>query len=120
MKKTLAKKVVTDRIYDHYHGRSYYELNGKLEDIIKNLTTIMLNADAGGYSNIQINWGTGYCSDDIEWSITGDRLETDKEYEARLKLENRLDEQRKKDRLLKEQYERKEYERLKKKFERTK
>jgi hypothetical protein len=112
------KKVLTNQIYGNNH--SYYYFEGDMTEIIHNLTKLYVEAQAAGFSNIRISWSSGYSSDDIEWCIRGDRIETDREYDARIKMEKRIAGQRKKDQLNREQQERKEYERLKKKFEKKK
>ena len=111
----MKKKILNRQTFGFSHN--YYDLDGKMEDVIKKLNTYLLEAEAAGYSNIKMDWSSGYSSDDVSWSVVGDREETDKEYESRIQLEERWAKQRKKDKVSKEERERKEYERLKKKFE---
>lgn len=110
--------MLKDQCYVDSH--SYYYFEGDIKQIIHNLTKLYADGEAAGFSNIRIVWSSGYSSDDVEWSAVGDRLETDREYDARLKTEKRVAAQRKKDRLIIAQQERKEYERLRKKFEKQK
>lgn len=111
----MKKKILTNQSYGNNH--SYYYFEDDMNNVIQKLTNLYAEAKSAGFTNIRLSWRDGYSSDDIEWCIRGDRFETDVEYEKRLKIEKRVAEQRKKDKLSREQNERKEYERLKKKFE---
>ena len=68
--------------------------------------------------HIDKEWSFGYDEyRDCEIVIRGQRWETDKEYDKRLKQQKRLKERSEKDKIEKLENERKEYQRLKKKFE---
>lgn len=111
----MTKRILISQKYGI--ARSYHALSGEMESVIRNMMTMLNDAKSAGYSNIKISWNEGYSSDDIEWCIFGDRLETDQEYNKRIAAEKRLAKSKKDEKLLEEQKERKEYERLKKKFE---
>lgn len=99
------------------HTQGYMDLGGPVDQVLEKITDLVSKATDRGYSNIKIVWTEGYSSDDVEWFLQGDRLETDSEYNRRVDNERKQAEQKKKDRLDKHQNELKEYQRLKKKFE---
>ena len=85
--------------------------SGKLLDFIDELKAKFNLFTNEGYNNIRILEGGGY--DNREYYLHGERLETDAEFNARMRAEE-------KKRLVqtkKDQKEFEEYERLKKKFE---
>ena len=87
---------------------SPYDLEGTLEDAVKYLQNqFQLNDKIEFY----------YSDEYSEYSVYRTRLETDKEYAARMKAEEQALAKQKKSKENKELRDRKEYERLKKKFE---
>lgn len=71
------------------------------------------------YSGREIRFKVGYCGYDggVVLDIIETRLETDKEYDKRIKVEEKQAGLRKAAKVKSEEQERKEYERLKKKYE---
>lgn len=111
----MTKRMLKGQV--HGYSRSPSELDGGMDEVIQRLVSLKAEAEAHGFTNLRIEVGYGYSGDDVDWTIMGDRLETDQEYDARLRAEDRLRLMRQKDKLSKEQKERKEYERLRRKFE---
>lgn len=73
--------------------------------------------NSGEWHGLHIEKEWSSCNTYCEIVIKGQRWETDKEYDKRLKQQKRLKEQSEKDKIAKLENERKQYERLKKKFE---
>lgn len=111
----MAKQVRKSQVFGEY-SRRYYELEGSIDSVIELLSKARDRAVEDGWSELFVDWDTGYGSDDVSWCIKGDRLETDREEEDRLKLEARVKEARKKDKKDREAKDLAEYERLRKKF----
>lgn len=95
-------KIIDELIYDSISLAELRELTGEL--IIQYGIESTIERDY---------WGCG----EYELAIHFTRPETDEEYAKRLQLEERVAKRKKSDKQIKEEKERKEYERLKKKFE---
>jgi hypothetical protein len=101
----MTKKITYDQI--HLHVCSWDAFKGQVEAAIEDLK--ILYPDAHDFS-IDIEKSLGYYdSIEAEIMLTYKRLETDKEYNARLKDEQGFADRR-------EAFEKAEFERLKKKF----
>lgn len=88
---------------------------GPLSDLIGALMSLQVSLKIDGWSNIQISpYDTG---DGTEYELYGDRMETDAELESRKAVEIALAKGEKRRKADKAEAERKEYERLKRKFE---
>lgn len=95
------------------------------DNSIESLRHVCENAiaaeNSGEWCGLHIDkeWSFGYDNYDTECQIVirGERWETDKEYDKRLKQQERSKVQNEKDKIAKLENERKQYERLKKKFE---
>lgn len=111
----MTKRMLTGMVFGH--SRQIYDFDGRMEDVIKALSDLKAQAEAEGYTNLTMSVPYGYSGDDVDWTIHGDRLETDREYEQRLSIERRVKEQKRKDKKEREAHDRREYERLRKKFE---
>jgi hypothetical protein len=111
----MTKQVLFGRVFKYSHSLS--EFDGRMEDVIQNLIEIKASAEAEGYTDLTMSVDYGYSGDDIDWTVRGNRLETDDEYEARMDMERRIKEQKRKDKKSREERDRKEYERLRKKYE---
>lgn len=115
----MEKKWIIVYLPRKYSVGSIYDLDGPIEEFIEKLKTKKKEAEQDGFRNIIINFDT--CDDGnysySEVNLRGERIETDKEYERRIKkAENvKLKEEEKKRKVIEK--ERKDYERLKKKFE---
>lgn len=90
-----------------------YPTNG-IEHVAIELNHAIAQKRSGEWEDIQLVRTSGYSD---EWCIEGKRLETDQEYNLRLKQEELSKKRAERYRKDEEQRERKEYERLKKKFE---
>jgi len=94
-------------------------LQGNLDDVISRLQSAKLKAEEMGYESvkmlIEVEWTPN--SNFSVVTLIGQRPETSKEKSRRLKKESNVREQNKKVKSLKDAKERKEYERLKKKFD---
>ena len=73
--------------------------------------------NSGEWHGLHIKKEWSYCSTDCEILIEGERWESDEEYDKRLKQQKRSKVQNEKDKIARLENERKQYERLKKKFE---
>jgi hypothetical protein len=109
--KTIEKIYVTDQLI-HIDLHSY-ALNEAIE-MLSNLSKIYTE---NGYKNLRLDMILLYRYEDVErLYLLGDRIETDKEYNKRLKMLNEEKSKKKTDKKLAEEKERAEYERLKKKY----
>lgn len=104
--------------------RDLSDLEGGIEDTIKMLLDLKTVAESQGFTNISLyldvdnySYSGGRVFD--SWYIMGNRLETDEEYDKRMKREERIKQDNKNAAQVKLNKERREYERLKKKFENT-
>ena len=111
----MTKKMLSGQTFGY--SRQLHDFDGRMEDVLKALSDLKAQAEAEGYTNLTMSVDYGYSGDDVDWSIRGDRLETDREYEQRLSIERRIKDQKRKDKKDREAHDRREYERLKKKFE---
>lgn len=91
---------------------SVSDFNGKIDDVIKFLQE--KKAAWHGYLNIRIDASQHY--DDVSIELYGDRLETDDEYAARIKIEERLIKDKDQKKKEEEKAEKALYYRLKKKY----
>ena len=87
-----------------------YDLEGTAEDAIKYLQEKF-------QPNDKLDYSVDYSGEYGEYSVYRTRLETDKEYAARMKAAEQALTKQKKSKESKELRDRKEYERLKRKFE---
>jgi predicted ATPase len=110
--KTIEKIYVTDQLI-HIDLHSY-ALNEAIE-MLSNLSKIYTE---NGYKNLRLDMILLRYEDVERLYLLGDRIETDKEYNKRLKMLNEEMSKKKADKKIAEEKERAEYERLKKKFER--
>lgn len=90
-------------------------LSGKIDDIISKLQSIKKDLAAKGYRNLEITLHTGH--ENVDYSITGKRIETDEEFKRRLKRQEAQKKARKVAREKKKERELAELARLKKKYE---
>lgn len=112
MEKQMIAKGLEDLSSVLYYGRDL-----KLDFLIEKLQMYRDMHIENGYSDIEIDFCKYEWDDDMEISLSGKRLETDEEYEARVKTEERkreIEEDAKKRKL---DSELQEYMRLKRKFE---
>lgn len=116
MAKVSPKKVLVGVTYGN-RCRDISDFYGYIDDVVSKLTQLKKEAETEGFSNLMIVVEASYYENSSEWSLRGDRLETDKEYEKRLAIEKKITEDKKKEKLRRDENDRKEYERLKKKFE---
>lgn len=112
MAKKQEKRLLTGT---YIQDISIYDFEGTLDEVINSLGA--LKALHSQFDNLSIEVVQSY--EDVFFTLVGDRLETDEEFESRIQEEKQR-EQRKLKRLAKTQKkaedERKLYERLKKKF----
>lgn len=87
-------------------------MDGSIEELIEVLIDRKKDAEEAGLKNISVELSIDYDYEDTEASVylKGERLETDKEHESRIKFKEKC-------KRVAEEKERKEYERLKGKFE---
>ena len=90
-----------------------------LDGFINELVNRLNDATGSGWTGLQLDTLASHEDDDPlwAWGIVGLRWETNAELKARIKAENKQKEQRKKAQQLKEERDRKLYEKLKQKFE---
>lgn len=111
MMKTIEKIYVTDQLI--HIDLDSYSLNEAIE-MLSNLSKIYTE---NGYKNLRLDMILLRYEDVERLYLLGDRIETDKEYDKRLKMLNEGKSKKKADNKIAEEKERAEYERLKKKFE---
>ena len=88
------------------------------ENIVNELQKILVMQGCGEWIDIEIQ-NSGEYEDapySREWRVCGYRIETDEELKARVKLAQKMRQNKRKAKLEREEYERKEYERLKAKY----
>ena len=83
-----------------------------IDNLINSLQAAKEAEKSGEWTDLLVAW----YSDDAEWHIKGYRLETDKEYNKRMQELEKASNLKKKMKEDKEERDKKEYERLKKKF----
>lgn len=66
--------------------QNYISYGGNLDEFISELTDFQREQEEKGFCNIQIDFDAGY--NNLSIVTQGQRLETDKEYAARLKKED--------------------------------
>lgn len=94
------------------------DLGGRIDETINLLKNHKEDLVTKGYSEIELQAEYyGHDGGIGEWSIWGTRLETDNEFEIRIKNEERAQERQKVLKSKQEQKDLKEYKRLKKKFD---
>lgn len=101
------------RVFDTH---STIHPDDKIDNLINSLQAAKEAEKNGEWSELSVEW---YSDDDfssVEWYIKGYRLETDKEYNKRMKDLEKASKFKKKMKEDKEERDKKEYERLKKKF----
>jgi len=104
------KKYVREEIEHNRLRVDYFE--GSIIDIISNLKGLLNDGEAKGYSKISIEecvWADGFF-------VEGERLETDKEFERRLKRIESARKGAKKKKAERAEKERKLYDKLKEKY----
>jgi len=89
--------------------------SGNIDEIIQKLQSIKEDLATRGYKNIRLNENAGY--ENISHSAYGKRIETDKEFERRMKNREAQKQKKLRDKDKKKDRELKELERLKKKYE---
>ena len=105
-----------DRIENRL-GMGIHCFNGPLDEVIKILQSLKIKAEEMGYEKLSISVDGDYDSSyDLRISVIGEREETDKERDTRLKKIIAQKKHRKEIKAKKEEKEIKEYNRLKKKF----
>jgi hypothetical protein len=109
----MAEKKYKD-IIEFVEEMSPYQIEGRLDDIIALLESF--KEKYPNHSNFNIIYDYGWDHDPC-FGIKAIRKETDQEYDKRLAANKRSREAAKKAKLKKEETERKEYERLRAKFE---
>ena len=116
-KKIPEKKMLYGRQIDTSMSR--YDFSGSINDVISRALVLKTEYELAGWSNIKIDWDSDW---DNNWYyyVTGDRWETDQEFENRIRTEEKAKANKKRAAKAKAEYERKEYERLKAKFEKVK
>jgi hypothetical protein len=101
------------RVYDIY---TTIHPDDGIDNLINSLQTAKEVEKSGEWTDLLVDW---YSDDDYqtaEWHIKGYRLETDKEYNQRMKDLEKVAKFKKKMKEDREERDKKEYERLKKKF----
>lgn len=106
----MTKKLVKIRLEDI---KDIFE--GNIDEIVERLIKVKNSYESQGFTNLQAIVEHSYDYYDID--LYGERLETDAEYQKRLKIEARERDAKAYAKRKKEEKERREYERLKKKFE---
>jgi hypothetical protein len=91
------------------YGDIIYELEGSIDDAIKFLQDLKAN----GYTDLSVDYESGYYSDNRVIRVLKERLETDEEVQKRLEAERIA-------KLQIEERERQAYETLRAKFEKNK
>lgn len=109
MPKTKKYEIVTDKLQDI----SLYDLESSVQDCIEYLQKIINTYS--NHHNLRIDVNFGY-EGAYDYTLYGDRQETDTERDKRLKLRAEVRAQKKKQREKKEQQEQLEYQRLHKKY----
>lgn len=120
----MEKKLIQDRI--HLLDKSLFL--GSITDVSDRIRSLTYNTEYidKRYENFRIECiEDGYVDSHVyDYYLVADRLETDKEYDYRLKIEEKKRikeekqaEKKKLNKIKTEEFERKEYERLKKKYE---
>jgi hypothetical protein len=107
----LFQKEGFDEIY--YMGPEFFE--GSIEEVIERINNLKKILERDGYRNIKIDVDSYY--ENLDISVTAERLETEKEAEKRVKLAKQKKEREKKKKVEREAKERAELARLKKKYE---
>lgn len=102
------KKYVKERV----EGVSRYSFEGPVIDVISKLKKLLKAGEARGYSNIELE----YDWYDKDYDLKGERLETDKEFERRLKRRESARKAAETKKADKEVKEKKLYDRLKEKY----
>lgn len=92
-----------------------YIFDGNIDSIISLLTS--LKESYSHYEDLYISCNRYY--ENIDFILSGIRLETDEEFNKRIALQNKILEKEKAEKKKKEEKEKREYERLKKKFEKN-
>ena len=110
----MQPKIIRESIISLYSPNSRA---GDLGEYIKYLQDNKTEAENKGYSNILIEDVSEYAEDGPDYHLFGDRFENMKEYNKRIKKENAIKERKRKKKEIVDTAEMKEYERLKKKFE---
>ena len=101
------------RVFDTH---STIDPDDGIDNLINSLQAAKEAEKSGEWTGLLVS---SYSDDDyasVEWHIKGYRLETDKEYNKRMKEEEKVAKFKKKIKEDKEERDKKEYERLKKKF----
>jgi hypothetical protein len=101
------------RVYDIY---TTIHPDDGIDNLINSLQAAKEAEKSGEWTGLLVSW---YSYDDytsVEWHIKGYRLETDKEYNQRMKDLEKVAKFKKKMKEDREERDKKEYERLKKKF----
>jgi hypothetical protein len=91
------------------YGDIIYELEGSIDNAIKFLQDLKAN----GYTDLSVDYESGYYSDNRVIRVLKERLETDEEFQKRLEAERIV-------KLQIEERERQAYETLRAKFEKNK
>jgi hypothetical protein len=78
----MKKQIVTESITTV----DRYDFGDTVDGIISSLLELKKAGEAKGYTNVSID--VGFAGDDV-FILTGERLETDQEFEARKKYEER-------------------------------
>jgi hypothetical protein len=91
------------------YGDIIYELEGSIDDAIKFLQDLKAN----GYTDLSVDYESGYYSDNRVIRVLKERLETDEEFQKRLEAERIA-------KLQIEERERQAYDTLRAKFEKNK
>lgn len=94
-----------------------YTFDGPIDDIIATLESLKDHGNAGGYTNLCIDVEPYGYDGGFDLSLVGERPETESERQKRLKNEKKIKESQAKQKAKKLENEKKQYLKLKKKFE---
>lgn len=101
------------RVFDIY--TTIHPADG-LDNLINSLQAAKEAEKSGEWSELSVDWNSDDDYQTANWYIKGYRLETDKEYNQRMKDLEKVAKFKKKMKEDREERDKKEYERLKKKF----
>jgi hypothetical protein len=101
------------RVYDIY---TTIHPDDGIDNLINSLQAAKVAEKTGEWSELSVEWNSYDDYQTAEWHIKGYRLETDKEYNKRMQELEKAAKFKKKMKEDKEERDKKEYERLKKKF----
>jgi len=106
----MKKKYIREQVTTF----SPHDLTGNIEIAIQLLKNYNDDYELQGYKNIHIDFGSYFGKNN--YTVTGERLETDKEFQRRVNKEEKLKNEKKLSNIAKETAERKQLERLVKKY----